>query len=96
MGIDDTQQFEVNRTQEFRRVSAARHTRRVLILVVGFSLIGLGLVLIVLPGPFTLPPVLLGLTVLSWEFPAAKRILFKIRSKIKQARKTHKASSQNR
>jgi hypothetical protein len=30
----------------------------------------------------------LGLTVLSWEFPAAKRLLFKMKMKMKQMRES--------
>jgi hypothetical protein len=42
----------------------------------------------VLPGP-GIPLIFLGLTVLSWEFPAAKRLLFKMKMKIKQLRESH-------
>ena len=84
MRIQDTHKFEASRTREFRRVIAARQTRRVLVLTVGFALILTGLALIVLPGPFTLPLVFLGLTVLSWEFPAAKRLLYTVKTRVKQ------------
>lgn len=43
-------------------------------LVVGVALIGLGVVLVVLPGPLTIPPILLGLYVLSLEFAWADRL----------------------
>jgi hypothetical protein len=49
------------------------HMRRLGAFVLGMSLIVLGLVLIVLPGPLTIPPVLLGLWVLSTEFVWAHR-----------------------
>lgn len=48
--------------------------------------------MIVLPGPFTIPPVLLGLTVLSWEFGWAKRLKLKLREKSKQLR-AHKTTN---
>jgi hypothetical protein len=47
---------------------------KLVVLVVGAALIALGLVLAVLPGPLTIPPVLLGLWVLSTEFHWAERL----------------------
>lgn len=44
-------------------------------LVLGAAFIALGLALSVLPGPLTIPPVLLGLYVLSTEFAWADRLL---------------------
>jgi drug/metabolite transporter (DMT)-like permease len=44
---------------------------------VGFSLISLGVVLVVLPGPFTLPLVILGAGVLGSEFMWAKTLMKK-------------------
>lgn len=85
MRSEDTQQFEVHRTRELPRVAAVKQTRRAGVLVVGGSLVVAGLILIPLPGPGILI-VIAGLTVLSWEFPVAKRALFNVRSKFKQAR----------
>jgi hypothetical protein len=58
---------------------AARQTRRLATIVLGCALIVAGLVLIPLPGPFTLGLVFLGLTVLSWELRWAKEMLAKLR-----------------
>jgi len=58
---------------------AARQTRRLATIVLGCALILAGLVLIPLPGPFTLGLVFLGLTVLSWELRWARELLAKLR-----------------
>lgn len=87
MRPDDTQQFEGPRTREMPRVTAVRQTRRVLVLALGSVLLAAGLALMVLPGP-GIPLIFLGLTVLSWEFPAAKRLLFRMKMKIKQMRES--------
>jgi hypothetical protein len=42
--------------------------RKTIVLVIGSTLILTGMLLIVLPGPFTLPLVILGLVVLALEF----------------------------
>ncbi|MEX0790114.1 MAG: PGPGW domain-containing protein [Actinomycetota bacterium] len=93
MRPDDTQQFEAPPTREMRRVTAVKQTRRILVLALGSVLLAAGLALMVLPGP-GIPLIFLGLTVLSWEFPAAKRLLFKMKMKIKQLRnsRTHNRS----
>jgi len=49
--------------------------RQLIVLVIGLTLIILGGLLIVLPGPFTLPFVIAGLVVLAAEFVWAERIL---------------------
>jgi hypothetical protein len=51
------------------------HAWRLGVFLVGTFLVALGLVLTVLPGPLTIPPVLLGLWVLSTEFAWAHRFL---------------------
>lgn len=84
MRLDDTQQLDGSRTREMPRVTAVKQTRRLIVLVLGVSLMLTGLVLIVFPGPFSIPLFLLGLTVLSWEFPWAKRVLFQAKTKIKE------------
>jgi uncharacterized protein (TIGR02611 family) len=75
--------------------SAVRQTRRVTILLVGSTLIIVGLLLLPLPGPFTLPLVFLGLTVLSWEFGWAQQALVNLKAKVRQimdARRSRKAT----
>ncbi|MGQ0679577.1 MAG: PGPGW domain-containing protein [Actinomycetota bacterium] len=90
MKLDDTQQFSAEPTREFKRVTAVKQTRRVIVLVAGSTLILAGIVLIPLPGPFSIPLVFLGLTVLSWEFPAAKRLLHGMKAKVKEFRDSRK------
>ena len=48
-----------------------------IVVVIGFTLIAIGGVLIILPGPFTLPFVIGGLFVLAIEFTWAKSLLTK-------------------
>lgn len=48
-----------------------------LVLCAGAFFIGIGIVLVVLPGPLTIPPVLLGLYIWSTEFAWADRLRLK-------------------
>ena len=59
----------------------SRTLRRVILFVVGLLLIITGLVLIVLPGPLTIPPILLGLWLWSLEFEFARRWLRPMQAK---------------
>ena len=86
MRRDDTQQIIRDQTQELPRTTAIKQTRRIVLALVGTALILTGLALIVFPGPWTIPLVIAGLTVLSWEFRWAKRALFQIKHRIKQWR----------
>jgi uncharacterized membrane protein YbaN (DUF454 family) len=52
--------------------------------VIGFTLITIGLLLIVLPGPFTLPFLILGLVVLGLEFAWADRMLDQVKAQGKK------------
>ncbi len=52
-----------------------RQAYRLIVLVVGLSIVALGLVLVVLPGPWTIPLVLLGLAILATEFVWARSLL---------------------
>ncbi|MFP5361687.1 MAG: PGPGW domain-containing protein [Thermoleophilia bacterium] len=58
---------------------------RVGVFVAGLLCIGLGLALAVLPGPLTIPPVLLGLWIWSTEFRFAERFLEAFRRKANDA-----------
>jgi uncharacterized membrane protein YbaN (DUF454 family) len=58
-----------------------RSLRRVILFVAGLLLIITGLVLIVLPGPLTIPPILLGLWLWSLEFEFARRWLRPMRER---------------
>lgn len=59
---------------------ARANGKRSLVAVAGGGLIGLGVVLVVLPGPFTLPLIVAGLAVLATEFPWAARARDRVRS----------------
>lgn len=58
---------------------------KVLVLLVGGLFITLGLVLVVLPGPLTIPPVLLGLWIWSTEFAWAERLRLRAAVKARAA-----------
>jgi len=53
--------------------------RQTLAFLMGFTLILTGLLLVVLPGPFTMPLLILGLVVLALEFAWAETILIRLR-----------------
>ena len=63
-----------------------RTLRRVLLFLAGLLSITTGLVLIVLPGPLTIPPILLGVWLWSLEFEFARRWLRPLRERGAQAR----------
>lgn len=58
---------------------------RVAVFVAGLLFVALGLALAVLPGPLTIPPVLLGLWIWSTEFAWAKRFFTSFRRKGRDA-----------
>jgi uncharacterized membrane protein YbaN (DUF454 family) len=58
-----------------------RTLRRVVVFVAGLLLILTGIVLVVLPGPLTIPPILLGLWLWSREFEFARRWLRPVQAK---------------
>lgn len=60
---------------------AVRHARRVAVAIIGSTVILLGIVLIVLPGPATLV-IPAGLAILATEFVWARRLLKKVRAQI--------------
>lgn len=60
-------------------------TKRVVIFVVGVALFLLGIALIPLPGPFSLPLMVAGLAVLATEYVWAERALDTVKDKTKQA-----------
>lgn len=51
-----------------------RHTKRFLIFVIGGTIVGIGLILLLLPGPGTLV-IIIGLAILATEFVWAERAL---------------------
>lgn len=64
---------------------ALRHTKRVIISVVGFTVLFIGIAMIVLPGPAIIV-IPLGLAILAGEFVWAKRLLDRVKSGVKSAR----------
>ena len=61
------------------------HAYRVGVFIVGLLLIALGIGLAVLPGPLTIPPVLLGLWIWSTEFRFAERFFDSFKRKGQEA-----------
>lgn len=64
-----------------RRTPGGAALLKVAVFVVGGVFIGLGLAAAVLPGPLTIPPVLLGLWIWSSEFAWADRLLQRAKDK---------------
>jgi hypothetical protein len=60
------------------------HVWRVAVFLAGLFFILLGVALAVLPGPLTIPPVLLGLWIWSTEFEAAERLVDTFQAKAKE------------
>lgn len=87
MADDDTRELRREDTQQLPMTRAVRQTRRVVVGILGGLVTGAGIALSLpgIPGPGLLI-VLGGLTILSWEFPWAKRLLLKVRNKIRQIR----------
>jgi uncharacterized protein (TIGR02611 family) len=69
--------FSSLRSQAHQRL-VTRMIYRTVVLVVGLALLGLGIVLLVFPGPGW-PAIILGLVILASEFPVARRVLAPIR-----------------
>ena len=62
-----------------RRLPAGDVIVRLTVFLLGAAFIALGLALSVLPGPFTIPPVLLGLLIWSLEFDFAQHWLDRVK-----------------
>jgi hypothetical protein len=59
--------------------------RKTLVFAVGVTIVLLGVALVVLPGPFTLPLLLLGFLILGTEFAWAATVLTKTRHHMEKA-----------
>ena len=73
-----------------------REAYRLGVFVAGFLFIGLGIALMALPGPLTIPPVLVGLWIWSTEFAFAERLFDSFKDKARDAwehAKEHPVSS---
>ena len=71
---------------EYRKIWRVVPTpvRKLIVMVIGFTLIAIGGVLIILPGPFTLPFVIGGLFILAIEFTWARSLLTKAQESAKK------------
>jgi len=95
-GINAARVPKGGRRDRLRSHPATRHPYRLVVLVVGVSFIALGIALAVLPGPLTIPPVLLGLWILSWEFRFAQKFFEAFKDKgddVWEHAKAHPVSS---
>ena len=62
-----------------------RSTKRIVVFVVGVALVLLGIALIPLPGPFSIPLMIAGLAVLATEYVWAEKMLDTVKERAKQA-----------
>lgn len=77
--------------ERVRRLPGGNTIVRVTVFLLGLFFILLGLALSVLPGPLTIPPVLLGLVIWSLEFAWADRWVSRARAQAEQAWEAAKA-----
>lgn len=68
-----------------RRTPGGAVLLKVLVFLLGALFVGLGAALVVLPGPLTIPPVLLGVYIWSTEFAWAERLRDKAAASAKEA-----------
>jgi len=78
VALQEAQALKNKIAKAWRSLPAA--LRKTIALVIGSTLILTGLLLIVLPGPFTMPLLILGLVVLALEFAWAERALIHVRN----------------
>ena len=68
-------------------ISTLKQAKRVVVIVVGFTVLVFGIVLIVLPGPATLV-IPLGLAILATEFVWARRLLIRFKREARRLKNT--------
>ena len=68
-----------------RRTPGGASAVKVVVFLAGLLFILLGLALAALPGPLTIPPILLGVYIWSTEFPWAERLLDRARRSAQEA-----------
>ena len=73
------------RRDRLRSNPATRLPYRIAVFVAGLICIAAGIGLAVLPGPLTIPPVLLGLWIWSWEFAFAQRFFESFKTRAHEA-----------
>lgn len=74
-----------------RRTPGGAHAVKVIVFCAGLFFILLGLVLAALPGPLTIPPILLGVYIWSTEFTWAERLLDRAKRSASEAWEKAKA-----
>lgn len=74
-----------SRRERIRAKPGVGHAYRIGVFIAGLLCIALGLALVVLPGPLTIPPILLGLWIWSTEFRFAERFFDSFKEKGKEA-----------
>lgn len=68
-----------------------RQVKRLIVAIVGFTVLLIGIALLVLPGPaFIVIP--LGLAILATEFVWAKRLLKKVKERFEKTKENHSKS----
>ena len=87
-----TRWYELGRSSN----RVVRQAYRMIVLVVGVSIVGLGLVLAVLPGPWTIPLVLLGLAILATEFMWARQLLQRAKGYAEKAKSKAKGMAKRK
>ena len=73
-----------------------RSTKRVVVFVVGVALFVLGIALIPLPGPFSIPLMIAGLAVLATEYVWAQRALDVVKDRAQRASEAAKRGFRSR
>ncbi|MDQ3723916.1 MAG: hypothetical protein M3376_12845 [Actinomycetota bacterium] len=71
--------------ERMRSNPVTRQPYRITVFIAGLLCIVAGVALAVLPGPLTIPPVLLGLWIWSWEFRFAQRFFESFQEKAREA-----------
>ena len=71
-----------------------RYTKRIIVFVIGSTVLIFGVILIFIPGP-AIVVIPLGLAILATEFIWARMLLNKIKEKIMQRKKTKKSKFKN-
>ncbi|MCU0342508.1 MAG: PGPGW domain-containing protein [Ignavibacterium sp.] len=62
-----------------------KQIKRIVVAIIGFTILAIGIILIVFPGPaFIVIPI--GLSILATEFVWAKRLLEKVKERIKKTK----------
>lgn len=75
-------------------IDTLKQAKRVVVIVVGFTVLVLGIVLIVLPGPAMLV-IPLGLAILATEFVWARRLLVRFKREARRLKNTISRKVQN-